>query len=125
MNESIEFNCTQLNLDRISAFMRYCEMLSMIAKQDPDCTDDLDFNGFMNSLLDEILSKKVKEIIKRHSFFDEAEFIDGMKNCANPGETRAFIDSVEHRYYMKEYNRILSFMPIEDNQKTLPFEVVK
>lgn len=121
-SDSITFLANESTAKRLDALSKYYHMISEQAKDNDDIyTEALNFDGIINALLDDVLSRRIKDIIKRHSFEDDIEFVDGINSCRDDAECKRFIESAEKRYYIKSYNKILEHMPVIDNQKVINF----
>lgn len=122
MNETIQFIANQDVLNQLEAIIKYYKMVSYISRKDDSVMDEaLSFDGIINALLDDVLSRRIKDIVKRHSFVDSSEFLDTMAFCKSDDDCEKLIKQMDNRYYLVSYNKILEHMPVLDGQKTIDF----
>jgi hypothetical protein len=122
MNETIQFIANQDVLKQLEAIIKYYKMVSYISRKDDSVMDEaLSFDGIINALLDDVLSRRIKDIVKRHSFIDSMEFIDTISLCKTDEECEKIINQMDNRYYLVSYNKILEHMPVLDGQKSIDF----
>lgn len=122
MNETIQFIANQDVLKQLEAIIKYYKMVSYISRKDDSVMDEaLSFDGIINALLDDVLSRRIKDIVKRHSFIDSLEFLDTIAECKTDDECKRLIQHMDNRYYLVSYNKILEHMPVLDGQKSIDF----
>lgn len=122
MQETIQFIANQDVLKQLEAIIKYYKMVSYISRKDDSVMDEaLSFDGIINALLDDVLSRRIKDIVKRHSFIDSSEFLDTIALCKSDDDCEQLIKQMDNRYYLVSYNKILEHMPILDGQKSIDF----
>lgn len=122
MNETIQFIANDDVLKQLEAIIKYYKMVSYISRKDDSVMDEaLSFDGIINALLDDVLSRRIKDIVKRHSFIDSSEFLGTMALCKSDDDCEQLIKQMDNRYYLVSYNKILEHMPVLDGQKSIDF----
>lgn len=84
----------------------------------------LSIDGVINMILDEGLTKKIKDLVKRHGFIDKDQFIDEALAAKDGEEFLDRIKACEAMALKVEHDKILAHMPFENTQKNL-FERTK
>lgn len=116
--DSISFDITMANQMMLTALAHYSDMLDYVTQARDE--DKLNIDGLINSLIAEGMTKRIKDLVKRHSFDSQEEFIDVMCGCNDAEETLSEVKSHEASAYQKMHDEILSHIPVEDAQKSLP-----
>lgn len=113
------FKITGINAGMLAAFAKYAMMLDYVSHADGD--NVLSIDGIMNTLLDEALKRRIKELCKCHGFLDIEDFMEVMGECEDGEEVRARINERQHEAFKQAHDNILAHMPIDDKQCQLPF----
>lgn len=113
------FALTGANDLMLRVFMKYALSLDAAAGVF-DETETLTIDGVINYLLDDALTRKTKEIIKRHGFENSSDFLDSVSACKDGAEVRAVCVDKERSAALAMRDRILEQIPIDDKQKRLP-----
>jgi F0F1-type ATP synthase delta subunit len=116
--EDCTFQITFGNAIMLNALCKYSQMLDYIVSSPSE--EKLDINGLLNSILAEGMTKRIKDLVKKHGFEEVNEFIDLVGGSHNEEELFALIKEQERIFYQKMHDEILSHMPIEDKQMDLP-----
>lgn len=119
--DSISFQITMANESMLNALIHYSEMLDYVTHSKDD--ELLNIDGLINSLIAEGMTKRIKDIVKRHSFEDMEEFINCMAECHDGEEVLSEVKQHESSAYQKMHDEILSHIPVDDAQRSLPFVV--
>ena len=115
--EIIQIRISADNLRNIEALCKYAQMLDIITNA---CDDEkLSIDGVINELLDEVSTKRIKEIAKKHGFTGEADVLETFEQCTDGEDVQAAIKEAEKTAYERVHSRILSHVPIEDRQREL------
>lgn len=117
--DSCTFLLTCYNERILNALCKYGMMLDFVTKAGKD--EQLSIDGLLNSLLLEAMTKRVKDLVKKHCFEDADEFIDCVGSCEDGEEVTFQIKSHEMNFFKKTHEEILSHMPVLDKQNKLPF----
>lgn len=116
--DSISFDITMANEMMLTALTHYSEMLDYVTQAKDE--EKLNIDGLINSIIAEGMMKRIKDLVKRHSFDSHEDFIDCMCGCNDAEEAYSEIKSHEASAYQKMHDEILSHIPVEDAQKSLP-----
>ncbi len=114
------FKITGMNEKMIESFSKYAMMLDYVSHS--DASEQLNIDGILNSLLDDALKRRIKDICKRHGFLDLEDFMEVMDGCQDGEEVIASIREREHESLKQAHDNILAHMPIDDKQCRLPFD---
>lgn len=120
--DSISFEITMANEMMLTALTHYTEMLDYVTNAKDD--EKLNIDGLINSIVAEGMTKRIKDLVKRHSFDSVEDFIDCMCACHDAEEAYSEVKSHEASAYQKMHDEILSHIPVEDAQKSLPLMTV-
>lgn len=113
------FALTGANDLMLRVFMKYALSLDAAAGITEE-SETLTIDGLINYLLDDALTRKTKEIIKRHGFENLSDFLDSVSACKDGAEVRSVCVDKERSAALALRDRILEQMPIDDKQKRLP-----
>lgn len=113
------FALTGANDLMLRVFMKYALSLDSAAGVQDDA-ETISIDGVINYLLDDALTRKTKEIIKRHGFENLSDFLDSISACKDGAEVRAVCVDKERASALAMRDRILEQMPIDDKQMKLP-----
>lgn len=113
------FALTGANDLMLRVFMKYALSLDSAAGVS-DESETLTIDGVINYLLDDALTRKTKEIIKRHGFENLSDFLDSVSACKDGAEVRAVCVDKERSAALAMRDRIIEQIPIDDKQKRLP-----
>ena len=111
------FKITVNNMLNVETLCKYAQMLDFVTNAKGE--NELNIDGVVNDILDEALSKRVKELAKRHGFMDAHDFIESLDGCKDGEEVAHAIKESERMAYERAHDRILMHVPIEDRQKKL------
>lgn len=111
------FKITAGNMLNLSTLCKYAQMLDFVTKAESE--EQLNIDGVINEVLDEALSKRVKELAKKHGFMDADDFIKDLDGCEDGEEVAAAIKRSEQAAYVRAHERILAHIPLEDRQMSL------
>ena len=81
----------------------------------------LNVDGVINSLLAEGMTKRVKDLAKRHGFDASSDFVESLNLCKDGEEVKAVVRDQELEMLKKTHDEILSHIPLEDSQKKFEF----
>ena len=114
------FRMTTANHIKLKALAKYALMLDWVtnAKGEQCLTSD----GIINLILDEGMTRRVKDIAKKHGFYDSDDFITTMSDCGDGEEVTYAVRYKERNYLQRAHDEILSHIPGDDKQKDLPFD---
>lgn len=112
------FALTGANDLMLRVFMKYALSLDSAAGVS-DESETLTIDGVINYLLDDALTRKTKEIIKRHGFENLSDFLDSVSACKDGAEVREVCVDKERSAALAMRDRIIEQMPIDDKQKRL------
>ena len=114
-------NCTfELTVDNvigIDVLCKYAQMLDFVTNAKGE--DELNIDGVVNEILDDAITKRVKELAKKHGFIDANDLIESLDGCMDGEEVAHAIRESERMAYERAHDRILAHIPIEDRQKKL------
>lgn len=115
------FRMTIANHIKLQALAKYAQMLDWAT----NATDDqrLNVDGIINLILDEGMTRRVKDIAKKHGFYDSDDFITTMGDCGDGEEVTYAVQYKERNYLKRAHDEILRHIPSDDRQKDLPFDV--
>lgn len=113
------FALTGANDMMLRVFMKYALSLDAAAGVN-DEGETLTIDGVINYLLNDALTRKTKEIIKRHGFESLSDFFDLVSACKSGADVRAVCVEMERAAALAMRDRILEQIPIEDKQMSLP-----
>lgn len=113
------FALTGANDLMLRVFMKYALSLDSAAGVS-DESETLTIDGVINYLLYDALTRKTKEIIKRHGFENLSDFLDSVSACKDGAEVREVCVDKERSAALAMRDRIIEQMPIGDKQKRLP-----
>lgn len=113
------FALTGANDLMLRVFMKYALSLDSAAGVS-DESETLTIDGVINYLLDDALTRKTKEIIKRHGFENLSDFLESVSACKDGAEVREVCVDKERSAALAMRDRIIEQMPIDDKQKRLP-----
>lgn len=111
------FKITVDNMINLETLCKYAQMLDWVTNAKGD--DCLNIDGVVNEILDEALSKRVKELAKKHGFIDAHDFAESLGDCKDGEEVLHAIRQSEQLAYERAHERILMHVPLEDRQKSL------
>lgn len=114
----VSFQITTANEMMLSALITYSKMLDYVTNATGD--EQLNIDGLINSLLADGMNRRIKELVKKHSFEDAKEFMDCMAECHDGEEAFGEIRQHEANFYQKTHDEILSHIPVDDGQLKLP-----
>lgn len=116
--DTYQFQITSGNAVMLSALVKYAQMLDYVTNSDE--SEQLNIDGLINSILAEGMIRRIKDLVKRHNFESQEDFIGNM-TCARDGNAaQNIVHQKELEFYQKTHDEILSHIPIEDDQKCLP-----
>ena len=116
--DSYSFQITSGNAVMLAALTKYAQMLDFITNADE--SEQLNIDGLFNSIICEGMTRRIKDLVKRHSFESQEDFIDSMTYAKDVAAVAEVIKQKEMDFYQKNHDEILSHIPIEDDQKKLP-----
>ena len=111
------FKITVDNMMNLETLCKYAQMLDFVTHAKDE--NELNIDGVVNEVLDDALSKRVKELAKKHGFSDAHDFIDTLDGCKDGEEVAHAIKESERLAYERAHDRILMHVPLEDRQKKL------
>ncbi len=121
-DEQITFQITGFNMKMLSSLCRYAQMLDHVTNAQDD--EQLNTDGVINSILNDGMTKEIKDICKHHGFLDVEDFIESMAECQD-GEEAAHVCRTRQNTRLKaKHDKVLAQIPIDDKQGTLRFEGV-
>lgn len=118
--EECSFQITTANELILNALIKYSMMLDIVTGAQGE--EQLNVDGLLNSLLNEGMNKRVKELVKRHGFEDVNDFTETLNACKDGDEALQEIKLHEQSMFQKMHDEILSHIPLDDGQKSLKFE---
>lgn len=116
--DSYSFQITSGNAVMLAALTKYAQMLDFVTNADEN--EQLNIDGLFNSIICEGMTRRIKDLVKRHSFESQEDFIDSMTYAKDGAAVAEVIKQKEMDFYQKNHDEILSHIPIEDDQKKLP-----
>lgn len=111
------FKITAGNMLYLDTLCKYAQMLDFVTQAQGE--ELLNIDGVVNEILDEALSKRVKELAKKHGFIDATTFCEELDDCKDGEDVTAKIRESERLAYVRAHERILAHIPLEDRQKNL------
>lgn len=117
------FQITTANEMMLVALIKYSQMLDFVTGAKDE--ELLNVDGLINSLIADGMNRRIKDLVKKHSFEDTQEFIDCIGACNDAEEVFGEIKQHEMQFYQKTHDEILSHIPLEDAQLKLPLVEVK
>lgn len=122
--DSVAFgDCTfKISVDNnrmLSAFSKYAMMLDFVTHSQGE--DSLSIEAFLNMILYDGMKKLLKDLVKRHGFYDLDEFMNCMMSCSDGEEVSVEIRKHESAEYQKLHDDIMSHIPVEDKQNKFDF----
>lgn len=117
------FQITTANEMMLVALIKYSQMLDFVTGAKDE--ELLNVDGLINSLIADGMTRRIKDLVKKHSFEDTQEFIDCIGACNDAEEVFGEIKQHEMQFYQKTHDEILSHIPLEDAQLKLPLVEVK
>lgn len=114
------FRMTISNHIKLKALAKYAMMLDYVTNA--KCEECLNTDGIINLILDEGMTRRVKDIAKKHGFYDSEDFITTMDDCGDGDEVMYAVRYKEHNYLKRAHDEILKHIPSDDKQKDLPFD---
>ena len=117
------FQITMANEVMLKALSKYAMMLDYVTNAEGE--ELLNVEGVINSILYNGMSKMIKDVVKKHGFENQEEFIDCMNGCQDGEEVSIEIKHHECTAYQKLHDDILSHIPVEDKQRSLTFAEAK
>lgn len=103
----------------LSAFSKYAMMLDFVTHSQGE--DSLSIEAFLNMILYDGMKKLLKDLVKRHGFYDLDEFMNCMMSCSDGEEVSVQIRNHESAEYQKLHDDIMSHIPVEDKQNKFDF----
>jgi hypothetical protein len=113
------FKISKPNLVQLNVLLKYAMMLDFVA--DADVANTINIDGLINSILDECMSKRIKDLTKRHGFNKSQEFVSTLTACMDGEEVYAEIKKHELETLNQQHASILRYVPAESRQLDLPF----
>lgn len=117
--EDCSFQITTANELILNALIKYSMMLDIVTGSEGD--EQLNVDGLLNSLLCEGMTKRVKDLVKRHGFDSVDDFTETLNACKDGNEALQEVKLHEQTMFQKMHDEILSHIPLDDGQKTLNF----
>lgn len=111
------FQITKANEVLLKALAKYSMMLDYVTHADE--SEQLNIEGLINAILLEGMTRRIKELAKKHCFDTQEDFIDCMSSCKDGEEVAIEIRCSECNFYKKMHDEILSQIPVPDTQKKL------
>lgn len=111
------FQITTANEILLKALTKYSMMLDYVTQAGE--TELLNIEGLINAILFDGMTRRIKELAKKHCFDTQEEFIDCMAACKDGEEVAIEIRCSECNFYKKMHDEILSQIPVPDTQKKL------
>lgn len=111
------FKITVDNMLNLETLCKYALMLDWITHAKGE--NELSIDGVVNEVLDEALSKRVKELAKKHGFADAHDFSETLGDCKDGEEVAIVIRESEKIALERAHDKILMHVPMEDRQKKL------
>ena len=112
----VSFCITETNEKYLNAITKYLQRTEYILKPDEMVTID----GVINDALECAFLSKIKNLTKKHGMNNENDFVDMINGCKDGEEVCTFIQAAEATEMKRDYEKILSQIPIPDMQKDLP-----
>lgn len=112
----ITFSISETNERALNAILKYLQRSEYLLKPEEVITID----GVINDALECAFLSKIKNLTKKHGFSSEFECIDLLNACKDGKEVCRIVAESETIEMQKDYEKILSQIPMPDNQKELP-----
>lgn len=112
----ITFSISEPNERALNAMLKYLQRSEYLLKPEEVITID----GVINDALECAFCAKIKYLSKKHGLNSDGEFIDLLNACKDGKEVCRVIAEAETVEMQKDYDRILSQIPMPDTQKDLP-----
>lgn len=112
----VSFCITETNEKYLNAITKYLQRTEYILK--PDETVNID--GVINDALECAFLSKIKNLTKKHGLSNEKDFVYMINTCKDGKEVCSFIQEAEANEMKRDYDKILSQIPVPDTQKDLP-----
>lgn len=113
------FKISTANQMLLDALIKYAMMLDLVTNAEE--IERLNVDGVINSLLAEGMTKRVKDLAKRHGFDASSDFVESLNLCKDGEEVKAVVRDQELEMLKKTHDEILSHIPLEDSQKKFEF----
>lgn len=117
------FQITTANEMMLVALIKYSQMLDFVTGAKGE--EMLNVDGLINSLIADGMNRRIKDLVKKHSFEDAAEFVECLGACNDAEEVFSEIKQHEMQFYQKTHDEILSHIPLDSAQMELPLFEVK
>ena len=114
------FQITMANERMLKSLSKYAMMLDYVTCAEGEKL--LNVEGLINSILYNGMSRMIKDMVKKHGFEDQEDFIDCMNACKDGEEVSIEIKHHECSAYQKMHDDILAHIPLDDKQKSLEFK---
>ena len=111
------FKITVDNMLNLETLCKYAQMLDFVTHAKGE--NELNIDGVVNDILNEALSKRVKELAKKHGFADAHDFTETLGDCKDGEDVAIVIRESEKLALERAHDRILMHVPMEDRQKKL------
>lgn len=123
------FEITDSNNRYLRALTMYTRMIDLvcadIASNGQEPHEPLNADGLINAILDDAFKSKVRELVKRHGFGSENEFVELIGACADAKDVLHIVRNAENNYYIKQHRIVLEQIPVEDRQRDIDFEAAQ
>lgn len=113
---TVTFIISEPNERALKAITKYMQRTEYLIKPDELITID----GIINDALECAFTARIKELSKKHGFGSSNDFVDIVCACQDGEEVDRCITEAESVEMRKDYDRILSQIPLPDTQKDLP-----
>ena len=117
------FQITTGNEMMLSSLAKYAQYLDFRVKAGQD--EQLNLDGLVNKILSDAMERRIKELVKQYGFDNRDDFIDVMTHCADGEEVAIELANHIQIALQKEHDEILAHIPMDSNQRELPFQIVK
>lgn len=112
----ITFSISETNEKALNAVLKYLQRSEYLLNPEEVITID----AVINDALERAFCAKIKTLSKKHGLNSGGEFIDLLNACKDGKEVCRVIAEAETVEMQRDYDRILSQIPMPDNQKDLP-----
>ena len=112
----VSFCITETNEKYLNAITKYLQRTEYILKPEETVTID----GVINDALECAFLSKIKSLTKKHGLNSENDFVEMINLCKDGEEVFNFIQEAETNEMKRDYDKILSQIPMPDMQKDLP-----
>ena len=112
----VTFFISETNERSLNAILKYLQRSEYLLKPEETITID----GIINDALECAFLSKIKNLTKKHGFSSELECILLLNACKDGKEVCRIVSESETKEMQKDYEKILSQIPMPDNQKDLP-----